>query len=116
LELKDKLAKEFIILKNKLKTKSYEVITNDRKTYYEDQENDNLLYYFYLLNAFYILLLVLFLILCFFRTSSYNWIYRLAIFVFLLLYYFIGSFLLGKVIEIINKLIDFFPKNVYTNI
>ena len=115
-DLRNKYAKETIYLRNKLKTKSHEVITNDRKTYYEDQENDNLQYYFYLLSAFYILLLILYVILSFMYTSPFSWMIRIAIFLFLVLYYFIGTFLFGKLVAVVSKLVGFLPQNVYTDL
>ena len=112
-DLKNKYVKDVIYLKKKLKTKSHEMVTNDRKTYYEDQETDNLHYYFYLLTAFYILLLVTYLILCLTRSSSFGWMSRIAIFLFFVLYYFVGTFLLEKIVTIVIKLFGFLPKNVY---
>ena len=115
-DLKNKYAKETIYLRNKLKTKSHEVITNDRKTYYEDQENDNLQYYFYLLSAFYVLLLILYIILSFMYTSPFSLMIRVIIFLFLVLYYFIGTFLFGKLVAVVSKLVGFLPQNVYTDL
>jgi len=115
-DLREKYAKEVIFFKNKLKTKSHEVITNDRKTYYEDQENDNLQYYFYLLSAFYVILLILYLILSFTNSSPFSWVIRIAIFLFLVLYYFIGTFLFGKLVAVVSELVGFLPENVYTDL
>jgi len=115
-DLKNKYAKDTISLRNKLKTKSHEVITNDRKTYYEDQENDNLQYYFYLLSAFYVLLLILYVILSFIYTSPVSLMIRVIIFLFLVLYYFIGTFLFGKLVAVVSKLVGFLPQNVYTDL
>jgi hypothetical protein len=116
IELRDKYINEVNYLDNELHTTSYKVITNDRKTYYEDQENNNLQYYYYLLNYFYIFLLILYLILFFTNYSSFSWIPRIVIFLFLVLYYFIGTFLLGKTVALVNKIIGFFPENVYTDL
>jgi len=115
-DLRNKYAKEVLLFTNKLKTKSHEVITNDRKTYYEDQENENLQYYYKLLSAFYILLIILFVVLSFVYTSSVGWVPRIAAFVFFGLYYFAGTFILGKIVAIVNKVIGFLPRNVYKNV
>ena len=116
IELRDKYTNEVNYLDNELHTTSNKVITNDRKTYYEDQENNNLQYYYYLLHYFYIFLLILYLILFFTNYSSFSWIPRIVIFLFLVLYYFIGTFLLGKTVALVNKIIGFFPENVYTDL
>jgi uncharacterized membrane protein YccC len=115
-DLRNKYAKDTILLRNKFKTKSHEVITNDRKTYYEDQENENLQYYFYLLSTFYIFLLILYLILSFTYNSPISLMIRIAIFFCLVLYYFIGTFLLEKIVAVISKLVGFLPENVYTSV
>jgi hypothetical protein len=85
IELRDKYINEVNYLDNELHTTSYKVITNDRKTYYEDQENNSLQYYYYLLSYFYIFLLILYLILFFTNYSSFRWIPRIVLFLFLVL-------------------------------
>ena len=112
-DLRDKYEKDVKYFKSKLKTKSSEMITNDRKTYYEDQENENLEYYYYLLNIFYILLVILYLILHFTHSSSVDWKIRVAIFHFMIVYYLVGTFVFGKILLISNKIMGFLPKNVY---
>jgi hypothetical protein len=47
-DLNERYVKDVAIIRNKLKSKSSDILTNDRKTYYEDQENDNLKYYNFL--------------------------------------------------------------------
>jgi hypothetical protein len=115
-DLNEKYIKDIHFIRNKLKTKSSDILTNDRKTYYEDQENDNLKYYYYILSIFYLILLVIYIILFFTHSSSVGWAIRLLIFIVLVIYYFIGTFLLGKIMAWINKIIKVFPKNVYTDL
>ena len=115
-DLNEKYENAVIMIKNKLKAKTSDILTNDRKTYYEDQGNDNLKYYNYILSIFYIILLVIYVILFFTHSSYFDWKIRLAFFILLILYYFIGTFLLGKLLSIINKIIRFLPQNVYTDL
>jgi hypothetical protein len=115
-DLNERYVKDVAIIRNKLKSKSSDILTNDRKTYYEDQENDNLEYYSYILSIFYLILLVIYVILFFTHSSSVGWVIRLVIFIALVIYYYIGTFLLGKLLALIDKIIRVFPKNVYTDL
>ena len=61
-ELYVKLVKENNILGLEVKDKSEDVLTNDRKTYYEDQSINNLRFYYKIFLFLYIVVLIVFII------------------------------------------------------
>lgn len=93
-----------------------DVLTNERKTYYEDQKIDNLKgYYSYILIIIYYLIVLCFGIFSFKFPSTYNYIIRILIFIILLILPIFSTYILGKIIQFIYYLINLTPKNVYKN-
>jgi hypothetical protein len=104
-------------LLKKLKENTHDILTNERKTYYEDQQNDVLNnYYFYILFSIYIIivLVIIFFSLVYPNQSSLKM--RLLIILVFILLPFVSTWLLEKIVYIIYLLISMLPKNVYKNI
>jgi hypothetical protein len=106
--------KENAELEKQLKEETNDVLTNERKTYYEDQQNDVLnFYYYYFLFTIYVIIVICFGIFSLIYPSTFNWRTRAFIFLVFAVLPFISTWLLGKIIQIIYWLFSLLPKNVY---
>lgn len=102
-----KLFKEF-------KEGTNDILTNERKTYYEEQENDVLnVYYYYFLLLIYSLIVISFCVFSLIYPSSFNWKIRFFIALIFVILPFISTWLLGMVIKFLYWLFNLLPKNVY---
>lgn len=101
-------------LSKKLKTDTNDVLTNERKTYYESQEIDSLNnYYYYVLLVIYIVTVICYVIFTLLYPSGLSIFKRVLIFIALVILPFISTWWLGKLIQLIYWLYDLLPKNVY---
>ena len=113
-ELYLKYKKENVQLMKDLKDETNDVLTNERKTYYEDQKIDGLKgFYFYILLAIYIICLIGFILFTIMYPSQTTWKVKLASFIGFILLPFFSTWILGNIIYLIYKLYDMLPKNVY---
>jgi len=112
IELLKKYKVENQTLENKIKSMSSNIITNDRKTYYEDQSNGDLRYYFILLLIIYYIFVAIYA----YYKSNNNFKTHIVIIFLMIIYPFIGSFIIGYIIFVIHKIISLFPQNVYINL
>lgn len=113
-ELYTRHADENKELKNGLNNNHSDVNTNDRKTYYENQEIERLdSIYKYVLWPIYILTVVVYCIAAFLYPSTFNWKIKLAIAVFLVVLPFVSTFLLSLLVKGAYMIYGLLPKNVY---
>jgi len=106
--------KENIKLFKKLKEQTNDVLTNERKTYYIDQQNDTLTYfYFYFLLIIYVIIVICYLLFSLMYPSNASIIKRILIFIGLIVLPFLSYFILAAVIYIGYKIFGLIPKNVY---
>ena len=106
--------KENIKLFKKLKEETNDVLTNERKTYYIDQENDTLTYfYFYFLLIVYIIIVICYLLFSLMFPSGSSILKRILIFIGLIILPFLYYFILAAVIYIGYKIFELIPKNIY---
>ena len=97
-----------------LKEETNDILTNDRKTYYENQQIDGLnSTYYYILCVIYYLIVGCFFVFSLIYPSTFNWKVRLFILVIFFILPFISTILLGKIIQLIYWLFGILPKNVY---
>ena len=97
-----------------LKEETNDILTNDRKTYYENQEIDGLnSTYYYILCVIYYIIVGCFFVFSLIYPSTFNWKARLFILVIFIILPFISTILLGKIIQLIYWLFGILPKNVY---
>lgn len=109
-----KYKKENVELQKKIKEESNDILTNERKTYYQDEGIENLKFiYYYFLLSIYVICLILFAIFNFVYPSQISWKIRLAVFIVLLLLPFVSTWILGKLIMVIYNIYDMLPKNVH---
>lgn len=101
-------------LTKQLKEEANDILTNERKTYYQDQEISSLNnYYYYFLLTLYIIVVICYAIFSLIYPSQFNWKVRLFLLVLFLVLPFISTFLLGKIIWLIYWIFGLLPKNVY---
>jgi len=100
-------------LKNKFKNNTSDVLTNERKTYYQEQGLQTLNFYYYMLLIIYIVIVIFFLIFIFIFPSSFNWKILIFIFISLVILPFISTWLLSLIIWIIYKIYSLLPKNIH---
>ena len=113
-ELLRKYSVENIKLESDLKNQANDVLTNERKTYYQDQGVDNLkFYYHYFLLGIYIICLICFGIFIFIYPSQYKFIIKIIILIFFIALPLFSTWILGIIIKLLNTLINVLPKNVY---
>ena len=106
--------KENVQLIKDLKNETNDVLTNERKTYYEDQKIDGLKsFYYYILLGIYIICLIGFIIFSLMYPSQTSWVIKLVTFIGFILLPFFSTWILGKIIYLIYVVYDMLPKNVY---
>jgi hypothetical protein len=112
-----KYTQENAALTKKLKDESNDILTNERKTYYQDQGIDNLkFYYYYFLLTIYIICVILFSIFNFIYPSQFSVKIRIGILVMLLLLPFISTWILAKIILFIYTIYEILPTNTHKTI
>lgn len=113
-ELYLKYKKENTELEKNMKNTTNDVLTNERKTFYQDQQVDVLkFYYYYILFIIYYIFIFCFAIFSLIYPSKTDWKIILAIFIGLILLPFVSTWLLGLFIYIIYECYNLLPKNVY---
>jgi hypothetical protein len=113
-DLYRKYKKENSDLFKQLKTGTHDILTNERKTYYEDQEIDVLNnYYVYILWVIYIIVVICFVIFSLIYPSQSSLIIRILLLGVFILLPFVSTWILGKIIQLVYWLFGFIPKNVY---
>ena len=106
--------KENIKLIKDLKNETNDVLTNERKTYYEDQKIYGLKgFYYYILLGIYIICLIGFIIFSIMYPSQSSWKVKLFSIIGFILLPFLSTWILATFIYLIYKLYDILPKNVY---
>jgi hypothetical protein len=116
IELYTKIVKENKKLRLAVKNMSSDVLTNDRKTYYEDQSIENLSYYHNIIMLIYIIFLIGFAISIFLFPSSSTKGSLLGILLFFIIYPFICVKIFNFYYYIKDTIMSVFPKDVYSTI
>jgi hypothetical protein len=113
-DLYKKYVKENIILTKKLKEETNDVLTNERKTYYEEQNIDALnFYYFYFILTIYIIVLIAFIVFQFIYPSTIPLPKRIFILFCFIILPFFSTWILGMIVYLSYRLFNLLPKNVY---
>jgi hypothetical protein len=100
-------------LEKELKDTVSDILTNDRKTFYEDQSIENLNYYYSFIRIFYIIVAIGFSISLFFVANQISFFTKIAIIILLSLYPYISTRLLSWVIQLYYAVVNLLPKNMY---
>lgn len=96
-------------------TKS-DLITNDRKTYYEAQEIDNLKYWYNILYILYYIIVIVFVITNLIQNNSITIFKKIFIIFLFIIYPYIIDYIAKFFIYIFNQFKSYLPKNVYKQI
>jgi hypothetical protein len=113
-DLFDTYKKENTKLFLDLKDETNDVLTNERKTFYEDQRIDGLkFYYYYILLAIYIICVICFAVFSLIYPSQSTLKMRVAILIALIILPYVSSWILGNIIYLVYKAYGLLPKNVY---
>ena len=100
-------------LKKEIKMISTDIVTNDRKTYYEDQSIHGLKRYYEWMKYIYIFLLIVYLFCIFLIPPQMSRKTEIIIFLLLVVYPFIINPIWKFVLNTYNKILSLLPKNVY---
>jgi hypothetical protein len=114
-ELYERYVTENKKMEAEIKRLGGDIFTNDRRTYYEDQEISGLKWWYYFMALIYGILLASFLLAGFFVASNpaYTLRWKIGIFLGLAIYPFLCTPIALYLIRGWNFFISFFPKNVY---
>jgi hypothetical protein len=113
----DNLHQENIDIDNQIKLLASDMITNDRKSFYEMQGYENLSGWYKFFLWIYIILVVAFFIACFFVNSGYSNIRKFLILIALIIYPFVIHIIVLFLIKYGNILYSFIvPKNAHLHI
>jgi hypothetical protein len=100
-------------LYEQLKDNTNDILTNERKTYYEDQQNSALnSYYYYIFWIIYIIVLLCFIVFSLIYPSQSSFKTKILLILFFVVLPFISTWILGKILFVIYWLFGFLPKNV----
>jgi len=113
-DLYEKYKKDNAELFIEFKDETNDVLTNERKTYYEDQQIDSLkFYYYYFFVTVYVVCVISFGIFILIYPSQLTTIPKILTFIVLIALPFISTFILGIIIYLIYALYNLLPKNAY---
>jgi hypothetical protein len=101
-------------LYKKYKDETNDVLTNERKTYYEDQNISSLKsYYFYFLLVIYVIFVICFGAFSLMYPSQTSWKIRLAMFIGFIALPFFSPWILANIVYLLYEAYNLLPKNVY---
>lgn len=100
-------------LKNEINNLSSDVVTNDRKTYYEDQSLDNLKKYYKWMKYIYYFMALIYLFVVYFYPNPLSNKTKIIIFVIMLIYPYIIDPIFKYLFKLLFKILSYLPKDVY---
>ena len=104
-------------LLKQLKDDTSDVLTNERKTFYQDQGIDTLKFlYSYFLITIYVICVIGFGLLNFVFPSKFNFKVRIGILVGLIILPFVCTWILAFIINIFHKIYSVLPKNAHFSV
>jgi hypothetical protein len=108
-----------IVISNEVLQKEYDkerndVVTDDRKAFYEMQGSDELKWWYYWMKWLYIFIVIAFILACFLTPTTYSWKVRIILLIFLLVYPVTISFVSLSSFASIRAALQMLPYNTYT--
>jgi hypothetical protein len=114
------LLKEYLeknqILKLKLRERHGDILTNDRKTYYETEALEGLQLWYLLLWRIYYLLVIVFLLALVLSPSNTTILIKIFLAVFFIFFPYLFHIAVMLWVYIVNWISNIMPKNVYNNL
>ena len=104
---------ENVKLKKLLNDTTIDIVTNDRKTFYEEQGINTLHYFYNILRVIYIIIIISFIVSIIFLPSRFNIYIKVIILVFLCVFPFISTKVIDFVVWLYLKAISILPKNIH---
>ncbi len=115
-EIYDKYLEENKKYKSRLQDDTYDIFTNDRKTYYEDQGIDNLKWWYTFFFRLYAILIFAYILFFFISRSNFSVFMRIFILLVLISYPFAAPRVFNYLVQIYYRIISVLPKNAYLHI
>jgi len=103
-------------LKGEINSVQKDIVTNDRKTYYEYEHFNSMKNWYYLFKWVYILLVFVFILGIFFVNNTYSFSYKIFLLLLFMLYPFVIDFLVIYFIQLSHQIYSLLPTNVYTKL
>lgn len=103
-------------LLTELKNSKGDILTNDRKTYYESQEYENLQKWYNFFWWIYYVLVLVFLLGILLVQNNFSVIKKVIIFIMLILYPYIVDYIVSGIYKMYTNVKVYAPKNVYNNL
>lgn len=116
IDLKNKYIQENEELNKEINNIFNDINTNNRKTYYQEQNMTRINGWYTLYNVIYIILLVLFLAFILLADSKYSFKFKAFIFVLFLIYPWFANFIVFRIIMFFQHIISLLPKNIYKDL
>ena len=107
------LKKENVLLEKKFKKTGEGIVTNERKSFYEDQGIEQLNFFYRIFFYMYLLLLIAFIVCMFSVPSNTGKAGQIGVLVFLIIYPFISTKVFLFIMQAYKKFVEFLPKNAY---
>lgn len=99
------------------KNTTSDVLTNERKTYYQEQGISFLNYiYKYIILTIYIIIVIAYVIFNFIYPTQYNFKYRILILIILVILPYVSAYILLYLIKLLYKIYNLLPKNVHLSL
>jgi len=115
-ELLANIRKKNLLLKAELRKKQTDILTNDRKTYYENTAYDNLSTWYRFWWYFYYILVFVFVIAIFVSPNSLSMIKKILLLVLLLFYPYYIDYVRNWMYTFYMNIYNSLPKSVYNNL
>lgn len=115
-ELLETMRKKNKLLKLELRKKQTDILTNDRKTYYENTASDTLTLWYKFWWYFYYIMVAVYVIAIFVSPSQTSWIKKLVLLVLLVFYPYYIDPLIRWVYNLGANIHNSLPKSVYNNL
>lgn len=103
-------------LENNIETGETDVITNERKTFYENQATESLQSYYWILSIIYTAIIIYYIISLLIYPSQYRIFVKIICLLILIIYPFISLQLFLKIISLYYYIISLLPKNQYSTL
>jgi hypothetical protein len=116
LDLYKTYKKQNIVLKKKIRDDGNDILTNERKTHYENQGSDALDTFFYVLTILFIIILIVFLVYVFKFRTDMPIMTKMGMFIGMIVLYFLSPYVLSAIIMAIYAIYGILPKNVHLTV
>jgi len=114
-QLYELILKQNAAFKKTIKGDHSDILTNDRKTVYEDQSIDQLRFWYYIMLFCYVIVLIVFLLAIFLYPTNMQNSIKFGILIILFILPFISTYILTFIIYILYTLYNVLPKNINLN-